>query len=162
MFRVVTAAGLAGVVLCAATPALAEEQPVDPYVQSDANAGAQPFKDDRLYRAFHGQAGVSRIVDRLVDENAHDPRTADFFRASDLERVRRTLKEQFCYILGGPCHYTGRDMRATHRDQGIQQSDFNAVVEHLRDAMRAEGVSFRAQNKLLAKMAPMERQMVER
>lgn len=145
-----------------AASALAEEKPVDPYEQSNANAGAKPFADDRLYKAFHGQEGIARIVDEMIDATAADPRTAEIFKASDMERLKRTLKEQVCYLLAGPCDYTGRTMKAAHKDQGLQRTDFNILVEHLQAAMRHEGVSFRDQNKLLAKLAPMERDVDER
>lgn len=138
------------------------EEPVDPYTVSDANAGAKPYADDALFRAFNGQDGVSRIVDDLVAFSVADPRIAEIFKAHDLVRLRRTLKEQFCYLLGGGCAYTGRDMAAAHKDMGLQTADFNALVEQLQRAMRKEGVGFHAQNRLLAKLAPMKRVMVER
>lgn len=148
--------------LTLAAPALAEEKPVDPYTQSNANAGAEPFADDRLLQAFHGPAGVGRIVDEMLDGTSKDPRTAEIFKATDMERLRRTLKEQFVYILGGKVDYTGRDMTSVHKDQGVQQTDFNILVEHLQAAMDHEKVPFRAQNQLLAKLAPMQRDVVER
>jgi hemoglobin len=140
----------------------AGEEPVDPYTISDANAGAAPFRDDALYRAFNGQAGVARIVDDLVRRNLADPRISDIFKGQDMVRLRRTLNEQFCYILGGGCAYTGRDMKTAHRNLGIQTADFNALVENLQAAMAAEKVPFPAQNRLLAKLAPMKRDTVER
>jgi hemoglobin len=148
--------------LAAATPVLAAERPVDPYGVSNDNAGAKPFPDDKLYHAFHEQAGIGRIVDDLVDRSVADPRIADIFKATDLERLRRTLKEQVCYLLAGPCAYTGRDMATAHKDQGVQNADFNALVENLQKAMDKEGVPFRAQNRLLAKLAPMQRSVVTR
>ena len=138
------------------------EEPVAPYVQSNANAGAAPFKGDRMWKAFHEQAGVDRIVDEMVNRNIADPRIADIFKGQDLVRLRRTLKEQFCYILGGGCTYTGRTMAASHKDLGLQQADFNALVENLQTAMRHEHVAFFAQNAFLAKLAPMERTTVVR
>ncbi|HEU4961366.1 MAG TPA: group 1 truncated hemoglobin [Sphingomonas sp.] len=138
------------------------EDPVEPYTHSNANAGATPFTGKGMWKAFHGKAGVDRIVDDLVARNARDPRIADIFKGQDLVRLRRTLKEQFCYILGGGCDYTGRAMAATHKDMGLQQADFNALVENLQAAMRREHVPFFAQNAFLAKLAPMERVTVER
>lgn len=138
------------------------EEPVAPYVQSNANAGAAPFKGDRMWKAFHEQAGVDRIVDEMVDRNIADPRIADIFKGQDLVRLRRTLKEQFCYILGGGCTYTGRTMADSHKDLGLQQADFNALVENLQAAMRHEHVAFFAQNAFLAKLAPMEKTTVVR
>ena len=142
-----------------ATPA--GEQPVAPYVQSDANAGATPFAGDGMWRAFHGQAGVDRIVEVMVARNIADPRIGDIFKGQDLIRLRRVLKEQFCYILGGGCHYSGRAMRSAHTDMGVQQADMAALVENLQAAMRKEGVGFAAQNRFLARLAPMHRDIVK-
>jgi len=154
----------AAATLTAFVPAFAQEAelPVDPYTQSNANAGAAPFADDQLFKAFRDQPGVARVVDGMIDRSAADPRTADIFKGVDLVRLRRTLKEQFCYLLAGPCDYTGRDMKAVHKDMGLQTTDFNILVEHLQDAMDKEGVPFRAQNRLLAKLAPMHRDVVTR
>ncbi len=143
------------------------EKPVDPYIQSNANAGATPMKDGGVLKAFHGKEGLARITSDLVDRNIADPRIKDIFATADIVRLKRTLTEQFCYILAGPaseggCDYTGKDMTAAHKDQGVTPRDFNALVENLQWAMDKEGVPFAAQNKLLAKLAPMSRQAVER
>lgn len=149
--------------LSCACPALAqEEKAVDPYVQANANAGAAPFTGPQMLAAFHGQDGVARIVDDLVDRSVADPRIAEIFKATDLVRLRRTLKEQIAYILGAPVDYTGRDMRSVHKDQGINIAEFNALVENLQAAMDREGVPYRAQNQLLARLAPMKRDVVVR
>lgn len=137
------------------------EQPVDPYEITDANAGATPL-EPALYDAFGGKPGVARIVTNFVSRSAADPRTADIFKTMDRVRFERTLNEQFCYLLGGGCAYTGRDMAAAHKDMGVTQRDFGIVVEHLQAAMDAGGVPFRAQNRFLAKLAPMKRTIVER
>lgn len=139
-----------------------DEEAVDPYVVSNANAGAQPFEGDEMLRAFHGREGIARIVDTTVDLSVKDPVIGDFFKATDLVRLRRTFKEQFCYVLNGGCDYTGRDMRTAHKDQGAQNADFNRLVENLQIAMRREGVPFRAQNRFLARLAPLQRTTVER
>ena len=138
------------------------EEAVAAYPQSPANAGAGPFEGDAMWTAFHRQAGVDRVVDELVDLSLADPRIADIFRSHDMVRLRRTLKEQFCYLLNGGCDYSGRDMKAAHKDLGLQNTDFNLLVEHLRTAMDHEKVGFRAQNRFLARLAPMQRTTVER
>src|SRR4051812_30751095 len=71
------------------------EQPVDPYVQSNANAGATPMKDASVLEAFHGKAGLARITGDLVDRNIADPRIKDIFATADVTRLKRTLAEQF-------------------------------------------------------------------
>ena len=137
------------------------EEPVAPYVHSDANAGATPFRGTAMWHAFHGRAGVDRIADGLVDRLIVDKRITDIFKGQDIVRLRRTLKEQFCYILNGGCHYSGRTMHDAHANMGIQDADLGALVEDLQAAMRAERVSFAAQNRLLGKLAPMRRTVVK-
>lgn len=147
--------------LAQAAPAVpAGEDPVAPYRQSNANAGATPFTGTAMLRAFHGREGIGRVVDGFVQRNESDPRIADIFRNQDLVRLRRMLKEQFCYLLNGGCDYTGRDMSAAHKDMGVQTADFDAVVENLQASMRAEHVPFFAQDRFLAKLAPMHRKVI--
>ncbi|WP_240949929.1 group 1 truncated hemoglobin [Novosphingobium sp. ERN07] len=138
------------------------ELPVDPYVQSPANAGATPFSGAGMAKAFGGQEGIRTIIDRFVDLNTTDPRIEAIFKNQDLVRLRRTLFEQFCYLLDAGCTYTGRDMKTAHKDLGTTRADLNALVENLQRAMRENDVPFAAQNRLLAKLAPMDKDVVER
>lgn len=151
--------GLSGAALAQEVPA--GEKPVDPYTQSPANAGAAPMADKATFDAFHGKEGLVRITSDLVDRSIADPRIKEIFATTDVPRLKRTLAEQFCYVLGGGCVYTGRDMAAVHKDMGVLNRDFNALVEDLQWAMDREKVPFFAQNRLLAKLAPMQRKVVE-
>ncbi|WP_242098375.1 group 1 truncated hemoglobin [Sphingomonas sp. CROZ-RG-20F-R02-07] len=137
------------------------EEPVAPYVHHDANAGATPFRGPALWHAFHRKPGIDRIVDGTIDRSIGDPRITDIFKGQDVVRLRRTLKEQLCYILGGGCAYSGRTMHDAHANMGIQDADMAALVENLQAAMRTEHVPFGAQNRLLAKLAPMRRTVVK-
>ena len=138
------------------------EFPVDPYVQNNANAGVHPYGGASLATAFGGREGIARIAARTVDLSQADPRIADIFISHDMVRLKRTLGEQFCYLLGAGCDYSGRDMATAHRDMGVTKADMNALVEHLQAAMREAGVPFAAQNRLLAKLAPMSREVIGR
>lgn len=138
------------------------EFPVDPYAQSNANAGAKPYDSARLVGDFGGREGIRRIAHRTVELSEADPRIAAIFAANDTVRLRRTLDEQFCYLLGAGCNYTGRDMRTAHAQMGVTKADLNALVENLQTAMREAGVPFAAQNRLLAKLASMSRSIVTR
>ncbi len=133
-----------------------------PYAVSNANAGAPPFAGTEMLEAFHGREGVDRIIGDLVAHVQTDTRISEIFKASDFVRLRRTLKEQFCYILIGGCDYTGRDMVKVHEDHGIVTAEFNALVELLQDAMDRAGVALGAHNRMLAKLAPMKRDAVTR
>ena len=138
------------------------ELSVAPYGQSNANAGAAPYDSAALVADFGGREGIARIAARTVDLSEADPRIAAIFAGNDMVRLKRTLGEQFCYVLGAGCDYTGRDMRTAHAQMGVAKADLNALVENLQAAMREAGVPFVAQNRLLAKLAPMSKDIVKR
>lgn len=109
---------------------------------------------------FGGEAGLTRLMDTFMAGLLADEKMGPFFANSDQVRVKRQLVEQFCVILGGDCTYTGRDMKSSHAGLGIDRADFNRLVEVLQVAMDQHDVPFSAQNKLLAKLAPMHREVV--
>jgi hemoglobin len=138
------------------------EIPLDPYPQSNANAGALPFRGEGMAHSFGGKDGIRHITDRTIELSLADPRIKAIFVEHDLVRLRRTLFEQVCFILNAGCPYSGRDMKTAHKGLGTTRADLNALVENLQSAMREAHVPFAAQNRLLAKLAPMDRAVTER
>jgi hemoglobin len=92
----------------------------------------------------------------------NDPRTHDSFASVDQKHVKEMLVEQFCEILQGPCAYKGAKMKPIHSNLGINREQFNALVEQLQVAMDKNQVPFSTQNKLLAVLAPMHRDIITR
>jgi hemoglobin len=125
-------------------------------------ASLNAHADDSLYREFGEKPGLVKITDDLYDKLLADPRTQTYFENAPIKRIKQKLVEQFCVLLGGPCEYTGRTMKRTHEGQDIDRAAFNALVEDLQDSMDKNGVPFHAQNKLLAKLAPMYRDVQDR
>jgi hemoglobin len=109
---------------------------------------------------FGGEAGLTKLMDTFMAGLLADEKMGPFFANADQARVKRQLVEQFCVILGGDCTYTGRDMKSSHAGLGIDRADFNRLVEVLQVAMDQHDVPFSAQNRLLAKLAPMHREVV--
>ena len=127
-----------------------------------AACAQQPPKDDSLYRELGEQAGITRIVEGMLLNIAADPRIVRHFENIDIERLRDKLVEQICVEAGGPCTYTGDSMEESHKGQNLTPSDFNALVENLQEAMSAQNVPMPAQNRLLARLAPMRAQVIDR
>jgi len=122
-----------------------------------ADTALRPVLED-----FRGEAGLKSLMDEFMRGLLADKRTQPFFENADQDMVKKHLTEQFCVILGGDCQYTGRDMRASHAQMGVTRTDFNALVEVLQVVMAKRGIPFRSQNKLLAKLAPMHRDIETR
>jgi hemoglobin len=121
---------------------------------------ASAFADDALFADMGGKPGIDRLVEASVDRYLNDDRIKAIFDESNMDRVRAELKDQFCVVAGGPCVYTGHSMEATHKGLHLTNANFNAVVEDLQLAMDDQGIPFTVQNRFLARLAPMQHQMV--
>lgn len=119
-------------------------------------------QSESYYQALGGKEGIRKIVDDFLPIVLEDPRIKESFKDSDMERLSNMLQEQFCQLSGGPCKYSGKDMKTIHEDLKITNAQFNALAEDLQIAMERNGVPTRTQNKLLARLAPMQRQIVTR
>lgn len=118
------------------------------------------FADDTLFADMGSQAGIDKLVDASVDNYLADNRIKAIFDESNMDRVRAEFKVQFCQVAGGPCAYSGHDMTAAHKGLHLTNADFNAVVEDLQDAMDKVGIPSATQNRFLARLAPMQHQVV--
>lgn len=119
-----------------------------------------PAADDALYQAWGGQTGIRAVMDDFVPRLFDDPRTARFFKGVDRDNLTVQLTDQLCQQSGGPCVYKGKDMKLIHEDLNIGRGDFNALVEILQQSMNARGIPFAAQNGMLARLAPMHREII--
>ena len=125
-------------------------------------AMAQTAPADTLYKTFGEKPGLVKLMDDFMVRLLADPRTGPHFKPANQQRVKEQLVDQFCVVSGGPCEYKGADMKSSHANLDITKSDFNALVEVLQQAMDAQGIAFSSQNQLLAKLAPMRRDVVTR
>lgn len=120
----------------------------------------EPDPRGELYQALGEREGIQAIVEETLFRATEDTRIAHHFRGVDLGNVRDLIAEQICELAGGPCEYSGRDMTEAHQDLDITRADFNALVEHLINAMERANVPVPAQNRLIAKLAPMHGDIV--
>lgn len=115
-------------------------------------AQAQTTFDD-----FGGHDGLVKIMDDFMINLVADPRTKPFFDTPKQAYIKAMLVEQMCELLDGGCKYPGRDMKTAHANMKVNRAAFNALVEDFQIAMDKHNVPFSSQNKLLAKLAPMYR-----
>ena len=115
---------------------------------------------DQLYQSFGEKPGLVVLMDDFMTRLLVDPRTGPHFKPANQQRVKEQLVEQLCALSGGPCIYKGADMKSSHANLDIKKSDFHALVEVLQQSMDAKGIAFREQNKMLALLAPMNRDII--
>lgn len=128
-------------------------------VLASANVTAQPA-DDSLYIAFGGQNGLVSLMDDFHARLLADERMYPFFKDVKGDHLKRELVTQFCELAGGPCKRRGPDMKRAHDGVEISKGDFNALVEILQKSMDVHGIPFAVQNRMLARLAPMHRDII--
>jgi hemoglobin len=119
--------------------------------------GATPALYDRLGR----RDAIAVMVKDFVEERvARDERIKAFFAGTDLAGFETKLVDQICEVSGGPCTYTGKDMRTAHAGMSIKDSDFNALVEDLKASLDHFHVAAREQQELLGALAKLHDDIV--
>jgi len=113
-----------------------------------------------LFQDLGGEAGISLIVDESLLIILQDERIKASFKETNIPRLTQLLKEQFCVISAGPCKYTGDDMKTVHQGLSINAAQFYALAEDVQIAMDKLAIPPATQNRLMAKLAPMKRDIV--
>jgi len=151
ILKIILASAAVSASLSATLPGLA-------FAQSAAVMAAD--SNGEVFQSFGGKAGISKVVDDFLAIWQADPRISARLQDADVERLGLMLKEQINQLTGGPAVYSGKDMKTVHDGMNIRNVDFNALAEDLQLAMEKNNISSRAQNKLLAKLAPMQKVIV--
>ena len=115
-----------------------------------------------LYKRLGGQPAIVAVVRDFVDNVAGDKRINGFFASANLPLLKSDLIDQVCQATGGPCKYTGKDMKTVHKGMGIATKDFDAMVEDLVTTLNKFHVKKREQKELLGALAAMKGDIVEK
>ena len=120
-----------------------------------------------LYDRLGGKTAIVAVVDDFVANCAADKRINSFFAATaaDPKRLaafKGNLVDQICEAAGGPCKYTGKDMKTAHAGMGITGPQFDALVEDLVTSLDKFKVGAEEKKALLGVLGPMKTDIVEK
>lgn len=114
-----------------------------------------------LYDKLGGREAIGAVVTDFVESVKLDERIkGKFAGTTDWEGLRTKLTDQICAAAGGPCTYTGKDMKTAHQGMGITEADFNALVDDLKKTLDKFKVGEKEQAELLQALAPMKKDIV--
>ena len=94
---------------------------------------------ESLYNRIGGEAAVNAAVDVFYRKVLGDFRINRFFNNADMDKQIAKQRAFFTMAFGGPNNYTGKDMRTAHDHlvkMGLNDSHFDAVMEHLGDTLK--------------------------
>ncbi|HJR75820.1 MAG TPA: group 1 truncated hemoglobin [Nitrospiraceae bacterium] len=124
--------------------------------------GAVQSQETSLYDRLGGKPAITAVVDDFVGRVAADNRINAKFANANIPRLKMMLVDQICQASGGPCTYTGRDMKSAHAGMGVSGAEFDALVGDLVATLSKFKVGEREKNELLGALGPMKKDIVEK
>ena len=140
----------------------AAQQPANASI-SGSMTNAQEKKS--LYARLGGYDAVAAVVDDFIARLVADKQLAKFFSGhgeDSLSKIRQHIVNQFCAAAGGPCLYTGRDMKTTHKGLQITGDHWDAAAKHLVDTLDKFKVPKVEKDELLAFVTSLRKDIVEK
>lgn len=122
-------------------------------------------QDQSLYQRLGGYNAIAAVTDDFVGKLATDPMFTKFFTGHSTDskvRIRQHIVDQLCMATGGPCVYTGRDMKTSHAGLGITTAEWDHAIELLVATLDKFKVPAREKNELLTALTPLKKDIVER
>lgn len=112
-------------------------------------------KEKSLYDRLGGVYAIATVVDDFIDRLVSD----DILNANPAikearDRVPKAglkyrVTEQVCMVTGGPCKYTGRSMKETHKHLNITEKEWDALVVDFKASLNKFSVQEKEQKELL-------------
>lgn len=114
-----------------------------------------------LYQQLGGPQAIESVTDRTLDRVASDPRTRRSFEGIKMATLKKSVAAYVCKVADGPCTYEGETMARSHSQADITGSEFDIMVQVLREELARAGVNDGAKNELLRRLASTRRDIVK-
>ena len=91
-----------------------------------------------LYQRLGGYDVVAAILDNWGTRVFDDPELSLFLTDIDEEmgeKGRELALDLLCDLTGGPCVYTGRDVKMVHKEVGITDEHWRSVLEYMGETL---------------------------
>ncbi len=117
---------------------------------------------DPLYQRLGGKEAINAVVRDLLANGIQDPRLTPRLSRMDAAKCERLLTDLLCEATGGPCKYTGRDMKTAHTGWNVTETEWTAFTENLGKTFDRFNVPARERGELANMLLPMKGDIVGR
>ena len=127
-----------------------------------ASAASQ---EKTLYDRVGGYNALAAVVDDFIVRLVSDKQFEKFFigQSNDSKkRIRQHILDQFCAATGGPCVYTGREMKTSHAGLGITNAEWEAAAKHLVASLDKFKVPEKEKGEILSFVTSLKKDIVEK
>lgn len=122
-------------------------------------------QEKTLYQRLGGYDAIAAVVDDFVMQLATDPSIGVMFKGhseDSMKKIRQHVIDFICAAAGGPCLYSGRDMKTSHKGLGITENQWNTSVKYLKNTLNKFKVPEKEQNELFAAVSSIKNDIVEK
>src|ERR1051325_10540580 len=128
-------------------------------------AADQTEKPKSLYQRLGGYDAIAAVTDDFIGRLATDKQISRFFvghSQDSLKKIRQHVVDQLCAATGGPCIYTGRDMKTSHKGMGITEAEWNQAAALLVQTLDKFKVPAQEKSEVLAAVSALKKDIVEK
>ena len=122
-------------------------------------------QEKSLYERVGGYNALAAVVDDFIGRLVSDKQFEKFFIGQSTDskkRIRQHILDQFCAATGGPCIYTGREMKTSHAGLGITNAEWDAAAKHLVASLDKFKVPEKEKGEILAFVTGLKKDIVEK
>ena len=119
-----------------------------------------------LYERLGGVYAIATVVDDFIERllvnqvlNAN-PRINAARAAVPKAGLKYRVTELVCQVTGGPCKYSGRDMKASHQHLNISEAEWQAMAADFKKTLDQFKVPAAEQQELFAIVAGVKPEIV--
>ncbi|HXY15247.1 MAG TPA: group 1 truncated hemoglobin [Terriglobales bacterium] len=136
-----------------------------PYVAAESPQQNATSQSQSLYARLGGYDALAAVTKDFIGRLATDPQLSRFFvglNDASKARVEAHVIDFLCVATGGPCLYTGQDMKTAHTGLHITESDWNASSAHLTETLNKFHVPQKEQTEVMSAITGLKGDIVGR
>lgn len=115
-----------------------------------------------LYDRLGGKPAINAVVGELWSVAAADVRINNRFANTKPEIFGAQLVDFLCQASGGPCKFTGRDMKSAHTDMKLTEFEFNALAEDTIKALDKFKVPAKEKDEVIGLLGSLKGDVINR
>lgn len=118
-----------------------------------------------LYERLGGYDAIAAVVNELAVRLVTDRQLGVYFKGLSNDSKKKLiahLTDFVCSATGGPCIYTGRDMKTSHEGLGITEEEWNRFVKITKEVLDKFKVPAKEQQEFLQAVASLKPAIVEK
>ena len=113
-----------------------------------------------LYERLGGTEAINAVVKDLLAGGMADPRLKPRLSKMDGAKCEAKLTTLLCEVTGGPCKYTGRDMKTAHAGKNVTETEWQSFAENLGKTFDRFNVPARERGELMEIIGPLKGDIV--